>query len=207
MNIYFVRHGQTKFNEIKTEQGDGEPLSPIGRHEAEMIAERAQNLTVEAIYASPIERAAQTAQTIGQAIQKEIIYSDLLAEQRRPSILVGERTNSPLMCQIYDDCAHHQGEPQWHHSDEENFIEYRARIRQAIEFLESRPQKNLLVVSHGNFIKTLILTITFGDNFTFETMRSFIDGFRLKNTGLTYCHKNDLNRWSVEAFNDHRHLG
>jgi hypothetical protein len=35
---------------------------------------------------------------------------------------------------------------------------------------------------------------------------SFANKFRMRNTGLTYC-KKDGAKWSIEAFNDHRHLG
>jgi len=35
---------------------------------------------------------------------------------------------------------------------------------------------------------------------------AFANKFRLRNTGLTYCKKTGT-EWSIEAFNDHQHLG
>jgi broad specificity phosphatase PhoE len=206
MNIYFVRHGQTKFNELELSQGEAGGLSKTGLKQAQMIAKRAKLLPVDIIYASPMERAAQTAKIVQEVIGKEIIYSDLLKEHRRPSIMVGQRTDSPLFAKINRECNLHQDDINWHYSDEENFLEYKARTKQALDFLFSRPEKNLLVVSHGNFIKMMVLTVALGDLIQPAILYSFANNFRMKNTGLTWCKKDGI-KWSIEAFNDHHHLG
>ncbi len=206
MNIFFVRHGQTKCNELGLGQNDYEPLSDNGLKQAEMIARRAKALPIDIIHASPMKRASQTAETIKAAVNKEIIYSELLIEHRLPSLMIGKALESSLAAQIRKECNLHQDDINWHYSDEENFLEYKARARQALEYLSALPQKNVLVVSHGNFIKMLVLTMTLGDLIKPAVLYTFANKFRLRNTGLTYCKKTAAG-WSVESFNDHRHLG
>lgn len=206
MNIYFVRHGQTKYNELQLSQDEHEPLSDTGLDQARMIAQRVKSLPVDIIHASPMKRAFQTAGIIQEAIGGEVIYSDLLKEHRRPSVMIGKRTDSLLVAEINKECNLHQDDPLWHYSDEENFLEYKARAQKALEYLEALPQENILVVSHGNFIKMLVLTMALGDLVRPAILYSFANKFRLRNTGLTYCKKNGA-EWSIEAFNDHQHLG
>ena len=206
MNIYFVRHGQTKYNELHLSQGERGPLSETGLKQAQMIARRVKALPVDIILASPMERAAQTAEIIQKATNKEIIYSGLLKEHRRPSIMIGKSPDGPLMALINKECNLHQKDINWHYSDEENFLEYKARAQKALEYLENLPQENILVVSHGNFIKMLVLTMALGDLLQPAVLYAFSNKVRMRNTGLTWCKKEGA-EWSIEAFNDHRHLG
>lgn len=205
MDLYFVRHGQTKFNEMQLSQGENETLSETGLAQARLIAQRVKALPIDIILASPMKRAFQTAGIIREAIDKEIIYSDLLKEHRRPSIMVGKRTDSPLAGEINKECNLHQDDPRWHYSDEENFIEYKARAREALDYLAASPQKNILAVSHGNIIKMIVLLMALGDLVQPAILYNFANRFRLKNTSLTHCRKNGK-EWSIEVLNDHRHL-
>ncbi|HOX30545.1 MAG TPA: histidine phosphatase family protein [Candidatus Paceibacterota bacterium] len=206
MNIYFVRHGQTKMNEFQLSQSEHEPLSETGLKQAQMIAQRVKTLPVEIIHASPMKRASQAAEIIREAIDKEIIYSDLIKEHRRPSVMIGHANEEEFVKKINYECNQHQNDISWHYSDEENFLEYKTRARKALEYLSALPQKNILVVSHGNFIKMLVLTMALGDLIQPAVLYSFANKFRLRNTGLTYC-KKTATGWSIEAFNDHQHLG
>jgi broad specificity phosphatase PhoE len=120
--------------------------------------------------------------------------------------MICKALESSLVAQIREECNLYQDDIGWHYSDEENFLEYKARARQALEYLSGLPQKNVLVVSHGNFIKMLVLTMTLGDLIKPAVLYAFASKFRLRNTGLTYC-KKTATGWSIEAFNDHQHLG
>jgi len=45
------------------------------------------------------------------------------------------------------------------------------------------------------------------NNFTPQTFYRFSDLFKLDNTGITLCEKNEKGTWSVRVYNDHSHLG
>lgn len=187
-------------------QSEHEPLSETGLKQARMVAQRVKTLPIDIIHASPMKRATQTAEIIQGAIGKEIVYSDLLKEHRRPSVMIGQRTDCPFVDEINQKCNLCQDDPLWHYSDEENFLEYKARAQKALAYLEELPQKNILVVSHGNFIKMLVLTMALGDLVQPAILYAFANKVRMCNTGLTYC-KKDGKEWSIEALNDHQHLG
>lgn len=63
--LYLVRHGE----QMNAEQGlpDG-PLSPRGQRQATLIADRISSVPFTAMYHSPLMRAAETAQIIGQRL-------------------------------------------------------------------------------------------------------------------------------------------
>lgn len=60
LRILFVRHGQA----VGDHPDDDPPLSDLGRNQAEAVAQRLSALRFDAIYASTMARAAQTADAI-----------------------------------------------------------------------------------------------------------------------------------------------
>lgn len=67
MNLYIVRHGQTRLNSEHRAQGrNGEPLNDIGIEQAKVLNERFdfENIRFDFIYSSPQERAIQTARIV-----------------------------------------------------------------------------------------------------------------------------------------------
>lgn len=77
MNIFFVRHGQTEWNELGKFQGSKDsPLTSAGISQAEKLNLKFEqdNLKFEKVYASPLGRAYNTAKIIvGENYQIEAI--------------------------------------------------------------------------------------------------------------------------------------
>ncbi len=72
MNLLMVRHGEILSNVKKIYAGrSGEGLTAKGLAQAREVAERLSRRDVHALYSSPIRRAVQTAQIIGEAIGLE----------------------------------------------------------------------------------------------------------------------------------------
>lgn len=68
-DIYFVRHGQTAANRGWRIQGwNEEPLTDLGRWQAHCVAQRLADLGIQALYASPLLRAWETATIIGDSV-------------------------------------------------------------------------------------------------------------------------------------------
>lgn len=64
--IYLVRHGATALTEEDRFAGATEvPLSDEGRRQVEALAERLHGDTLDAVYASPLDRTMETARAIG----------------------------------------------------------------------------------------------------------------------------------------------
>ena len=79
--FYFLRHGETAWNAEGRLCGRTDvPLSDVGRRQAQLLAWRLQPIPVEALYSSPLERALETARLIGQAVGREPVVDQRLAE-------------------------------------------------------------------------------------------------------------------------------
>lgn len=67
MRLIIVRHGESEWNKIGRYQGQEDaPLSDLGRQQAEALAHRLKRETLDMIYASPLQRAANTARAIAE---------------------------------------------------------------------------------------------------------------------------------------------
>ena len=208
MKVYFVRHGQTECNAQQVHQNEDAVLSKEGLKQAKILAERFSKIPIDIIFASPMPRAKQTVEIINRIVKKEIIFSDLIKEWKRPTELEGKKKTDPLVIKTHQLLNTHQDDPNWHYSDEENFIELKKRIKKFLGFLTSKvKQENVLVVCHGGPIKMISLLMALGDKLRPETFYGFVNTFRVNNTSITLCEKEKGGVWSIEAFNDHRHLG
>lgn len=81
MKIYIARHGQTDWNTEMRAQGRKDvPLNATGRVQAEELRESIKDLEFDAVYASPLKRAAETAE-IAMGDRCEVLYDDRLVER------------------------------------------------------------------------------------------------------------------------------
>ncbi len=79
--FYFIRHGETEWNAEGRLCGRTDvPLSPVGRQQARMLAQRLKPLPVEALYSSTLGRALETARAIGKAAGREPVADARLVE-------------------------------------------------------------------------------------------------------------------------------
>ena len=81
--IYFVRHGETEWNANDRIQGSSDiPLNAVGREQALRAAPAFRLQRWDAVYSSPLSRAAETAQIIcGEPECSRIIYEDRIQER------------------------------------------------------------------------------------------------------------------------------
>lgn len=80
--IIFVRHGQAEHNvlEMSSSALDKHPLTSLGQEQAKKAAEKLLKEEIDVVYASPILRAKQTAESYTKRAGKEIIFDDRLKE-------------------------------------------------------------------------------------------------------------------------------
>jgi broad specificity phosphatase PhoE len=80
-DLYLIRHGQTATNQARLIQGwDSEPLNARGRWQAERAGQRLAEAGLAALYASPLRRAGETAEIIGQAVGLDVAVIEDLRE-------------------------------------------------------------------------------------------------------------------------------
>src|SRR5574341_2628876 len=82
MHLYLIRHGQSVEN---TQPWDGSntnsPLTELGQAQVQALAEwLPERIHFDCLYASPMQRARQTAQHISQRLGNGVVYDDRLRE-------------------------------------------------------------------------------------------------------------------------------
>lgn len=83
MILYLVRHGETLSNTRKIYAGTSdEDLTLRGRLQAETVARQLAEVSVDAVYSSPIRRARQTAEVLATHLNKRPILDESFAELR-----------------------------------------------------------------------------------------------------------------------------
>ena len=183
--IYFVRHGESELNRERIRQGREGNLSEKGRQQAHTIGLRFKTIPVDVIISSTYTRTMQTAEGIAAVIDKEIIPSELFIERRNPSEIVGKWADEAEVRKIVDliDKSYHENNVRY--SDEENFEDLRDRAAKAVEFLENRPEKNILVVTHSIFMVMLAAYIASREGLTAEEFVRRGAFNPIANTGIT----------------------
>lgn len=175
------------------------------------MAKRAQKLPIEAIIASTMTRAQETGQIISESIGISLESSSLFTEALPASEIMGKARDSEKNIQFIKMYFENFGKPGWRHSDEENFEDLKVRAGKALKFLEEREEQNIMVVTHGFFMRVLIARAVFGENLTARECQQFTRTFHMENTGLSvlvYDEQEDAPwPWWLWIWNDHAHLG
>lgn len=217
--VYFVRHGQCTSNVRGEFFSPDAPLTERGEHQAQFIASRCASIPAEAIISSTYLRARQTAAPIGERLGLPVEHSDLFVERARPTQQYDVARTDPLFVSIEEETRARFGEPGWRYSDEENFEDLVARAKAALAYLESRPEKHIIVVSHGLFMRALMAFVVFGAQMSAHECWQMMVGFAHDNTGMTVLTHRTITPddelrgtigshvgWRIRTWNDHAHL-
>lgn len=82
MKLILIRHGQTEWNTQMRTQGRSDiPLDETGVLQGERVAQRLKSQSIQAVYASPLARAAHTAEAIARHHELKVNLTPLLIER------------------------------------------------------------------------------------------------------------------------------
>ncbi|MFZ0548895.1 MAG: histidine phosphatase family protein [Candidatus Promineifilaceae bacterium] len=159
MHFYLIRHGQSHVNLEEWDSGNtDEGLTELGQAQAAALAEflPGEVSEVDAIYASTMQRARETAAPLSKVYKKEIIFDDRLREignnrldhtawpnddlpQEYADYWASERPFSPVTPFV---------------ENGETFIHFRTRVGLFIEELVERHlNETIFAVCHGGVIE------------------------------------------------------
>ena len=152
MKIWVTRHGQTDLNAQKRMQGRSDiPLNDRGRAQARTARELIGDARFDAVYASPLDRAIETASIIGDVDRSEIIIDERIIEtdfgkyEQRPYATMGLPMNLYWMLPEVFPAP----------KTVETTDQMIARVRSFFTELESKDYENVLVTCHGGIIRVI----------------------------------------------------
>lgn len=209
--IYCVRHAESEGNIGPLRHDGSSPLSDTGKKQAKIVANRFKDISIDKIFASPYERTKHTAEEINAILKKPLEYNESLVEISRPSFMIGKEKDSPEVLKAFDEMEKNFHNLAWKHSDEETFVELKARGISVLRFLEKQPEENILLVSHGVFLRMLVACVIFGGSLTSEEYWNMFIKTSMDNTGVTVFEQtkykeNEKPYWKLITWNDHSHL-
>jgi len=198
--LYFIRHGRSIWNaECRIQGRSDPPLDEVGREQARKLAERMRGgETLAALYASPLQRARETAEIVGEALGLEVIADDRLREYD-----VGDLAGL-TWSQIeerFPGVAR-----RWSEADEslelpgaEPHAQFRVQMVAVIEEIVARhAEESVGVVSHGGAIGAYLNHLL--------NIPSRYTPFRFGNTSLSIVEVDPV-RPHIVLLNDTCHLG
>jgi broad specificity phosphatase PhoE len=179
--LYLVRHGA--YDEDDASDPDvGKHLVPLGRQQADLVAARLKALPrpPEAVHASTMSRARETAEVVAKALELEPVLSRDLRECQPPRRVTG--AVEPADAAEEEEC--------------------RQQVERALARLfKSSPDRDRseVVVAHGNVIRYLACRALGVDPLAWN-------GFGITHTGLTTILVRPDGRMKVLSYNDVGHL-
>ena len=197
--LYLVRHGQSEWNYQKKVQGQQDTiLTEQGRIQAKKLGHRLKKENIDAIYSSDLKRAYETANIIGKEINLEVTPVESFRE-----IAFGHWEGKNIDYLNKSNEKEHLiwlKEPhKFKMEGAETLHEIQKRAMMGVNLiLDKNPGKNILIVSHGTTLKTIILGLL-------DMEIKYYNKLTLGNVSLTVVEFRDYNR-VLKLLNDTCHL-
>jgi glucosyl-3-phosphoglycerate phosphatase len=208
--VYFVRHAQSVDYAAPVFQSLDSPLNETGLRQARLVAGRVSKVSFEALIASPLQRAKETAAIIAQETGMEPEYSNLFVERIRTARIDGKPYDDKEANALWRDWQKDFYTPGIRIADGESFDALIGRADAALAFLKDRVKRSLAVVTHGLFVRTIVARVLLGDLLSGELFQRFQRKTSMENTGLTVLRYHgafeDEPCWRLWTHNDRAHL-
>lgn len=155
MYIYLVRHGQSYVNLKEWEHGNSdEPLTELGRRQAEALARwlPTQEPHIDALYASTMKRARETAEPLARAYGLPIRFDDRLREigNNRLDHTPWPEHALPREYADFWSSARPFSPTMKATADAESYMHFRTRVGMFIEeAVERHAGETIVIVAHG----------------------------------------------------------
>jgi len=159
--IIAIRHGETAWNVDTRIQGQLDvPLNDTGRWQAGRLAEALSGEPIDAIYASDLLRAFETASSVAQACGRAVVTDQGLRE-REFGIFQG-KTFAEIEATWPDQARRwRQRDPEFAPEGGESLLQFRARVLDAAARLaEGQTGRQMALVAHGGVMDVLYRAAT-----------------------------------------------
>ena len=152
MKIYLVRHGQTDLNKNCLMQGrTDQPLNETGFAQAHKTRSLIGDMTFDAVYASPLQRAIDTACIVGNVPREKVIIDERIIEadfgiyEKRPYSEMGRAMS------LYWTLPEVFPAPK----SVETIASLVERSSSFMKELEQKDHKTVLIAAHGGILRAI----------------------------------------------------
>jgi broad specificity phosphatase PhoE len=199
LRLILARHGQTDWNASRRYQGHAKvPLNKTGLQQAAALGQRLAHENIDAIYASDLPRAWQTAQIVAQACGQPVVAEPLLREMdfgdwqgRSHAEIHAQQADAPP--------GGHQEPLSYAPPGGETLGQLAERVGAALDRARRTQQgRTVLWITHGGPLRTLLCLVL---------------GLGLEKNGLFYTHTASVSelhvyqeRTLLALLNDTHHL-
>ncbi|MGA9173181.1 MAG: histidine phosphatase family protein [Thermoactinomyces sp.] len=193
--VFLVRHGETEWNKEKRFQGHRDvPLSERGEKQAEQLAHYFKHHSFDAVYASDLLRARQTAERVANELGLPVTCLTELRER-----YVGEWEGLTLeeIKSKYPDWEKVRLTGGMYGVEPMEQVQARFADK-CIELAKKHLGERILIVAHGLCMNVAISFLTNGEY--------GYDKERLQNTSITHLVYHENDGWTVKAYNATPHL-
>ncbi len=159
LRLLLTRHGQSQWQVVGDEAGSDSPLTMLGRRQADNLGRwLASHITVDYIYASPLQRAQQTARVVAAHLGLPVHLNQNLEEAwffTAPELPAYSTSLDILDGKAVD------------HTATEAYRAFRSQVAQALrDILAQHCDGTILIVAHVGSIATAIRLLLGSDAFT-----------------------------------------
>ena len=203
IRLYLIRHGCSVWNVEGRIQGQADPpLDVTGREQARRLAGRLSDEGLVAVYTSPLQRARETADIIGRALDVPVLPDERLQEYDVGDIsgLTWEQVAEQYP-EVMKRWAEDRGglDIPLRLANEEGIGPFRSRVVAAFDdIFERHAGESVGVVAHGGTLGTYL-------NHLIE-LSTWKSPFRFDNASLSIVEVNSM-RPRIVLLNDICHLG
>ena len=176
MRLYVARHGQTQWNaENKVCGRTDQPLTAVGVAQAEALAEKASELGIDLVIASPLQRAYRMGQILADRCGAQLQVDDRLIEQDYGIFEGVDRQNPDFLANKRQFAVRYPGG--------ESMMDLAGRIYPLLaEIREKYPEKTVLLACHGGvcrMIRTYFVPMTNEEYFRYSPENCSLECYEL----------------------------
>lgn len=158
MNVYIVRHGETKQDKIFNEDGfPNAGLTDLGIKQAHLTGQYLSKLHFDAIYSSDLKRALQTAQIIA-SYQKNILDINIDKKIREIHMGVFHTSSEDAVMNDYPDFYNEyiKKDSDFNYPGGECGEDVLKRVLSFLQSINYKNFENICIVCHGGVIRSII---------------------------------------------------
>lgn len=199
MRIYLIRHARQQSKLCN----DNTSLCEIGRKQAHLLSKRLKNYEIDALYASDLLRAEETAQIIQEELEKplELVVRKGLQETDFGELTYQLDAEIAVKYKAFMESRYHV-EEDWAYPGGESGQEVYERAMNVIQEIINSPYQNAAVVTHGGTIRVLLAGL-----FGAGQKNRLLYGKCMERSGFSEVYYDEKNkRFYLERFNDYAHL-